>query len=56
MSTMISTAYQRRFSDRTLTSRSHKSLEIKNFYGNRSTFAGKAHYIKDKDSVLIDQT
>lgn len=52
MSIATARAYQPYFAGRFMPSGSRKSHEIKPFHGWRSTFAGKAHCIKD--SVLLD--
>lgn len=48
------TAYRHGFTGRIAPARSRKSPEIKPFHGYRSTYAGKAHCIKDR--VLLDDT
>lgn len=54
MSTATARAYRSNFTGRIAPARSRKSSEIKPFHGHWSTFAGKAHDIKDR--VLLDDT
>ncbi len=52
MSTATARAYRSNFTGRIAPAQSRKSPEIKPFHWHRSTFAVKAHCIKD--NVLID--
>lgn len=54
MSIATARAYRSNFTGRIAPARSRKSPEIKPFHGHWSTFAEKAHCIKD--SVLLDDT
>lgn len=54
MSIATARAYRSNFTGRIASARSRKNPEIKPFHGYWSTFAGKAHCIKD--SVLLDDT
>ena len=52
MSTATARAYQPRFAGRFVPFEMQKSPQNKAFYGQRSTYSGKAHCIKDR--VLLD--
>jgi len=54
MSAGAATAYRSNFTGRIAPARSRKNPEIKPFHGRWSTFAEKAHCIKDR--VLLDKT
>lgn len=52
MSTATARAYQPRFAGRFVPFEMQKSPQNKAFYGQRSTYSGKAHCIKDR--VLLE--
>jgi len=54
MSTATARAYQPRFAGRFVPFETQKRPQNKAFYGQRSTYSGKAHCIKDR--VLLDGT